>query len=59
MIEHVIHIQFSTDPLSCSQPVYEPLNKKITGNVVGMTIMGAAYSTGTTLTVDVIAVGPP
>jgi hypothetical protein len=58
MIEHVLHIQFKQTPLNCSFPVYGVQNKKITGNVVGMTIMGYNY-VGTTLEVEVIAVGPP
>lgn len=56
-IDYVLHVQFSMSPLSCAQPVYEAVNKRITGNVVGMTIFGAFNATGTTLTVEVIAVG--
>lgn len=56
-IDYVLEVQFTMSPLSCGQPVYEAVNKKITGNVVGMTIFGAAFSTGTTLTAEVIAVG--
>lgn len=58
-IEYVLNVQFDADPLNCTYPQYEAVNKVITGNVVGMTIYGAAYSSGTTLTVEVIAVGPP
>ncbi len=58
-VEYVLDVEFNVDPLNCSYPIYEAVNKKITGNVVGMTIFGAAYSTGTTLMVEVIAVGPP
>ena len=58
-IEYILNIQFTADPLDCTYPQYEAVNKKITGNVVGMTIYGAAYSTGTTLTVEVVAIGPP
>jgi len=57
MIEYVLNVQFHCTPVDCSHPVYEAVNKKITGNVVGMTIFGDAN--GTTLTVEVIAIGPP
>lgn len=58
-VAYVIDIQFHMSPLDCTQPVYEGVNKRIVGNVVGMTVMGAAFETGTTLTVEVTAVGPP
>lgn len=57
MIDHVIHVEFSMSPLNCAQPIYEAVNKRITGNVVGMTIMGAAFGTGTTVTAEVVAIG--
>lgn len=57
LIEYVLNIQFHCTPPDCEHPVYEAVNKKITGNVVGMTIFGSAN--GTTLTVEVIAIGPP
>ena len=56
-IDYILNIQFTMNPLSCGQPVYEAVNKKITGNVVGMTIFGLAFATGTTLMAEVIAVG--
>lgn len=59
MIEYILNVQFTVSPLDCTYPQYEAVNKVITGNVVGMTIYGAAFSTGTTLTVEVIAIGPP
>jgi len=60
MIEYVLNVQFFyevADP--CTTPIYEPYNKKISGNVVGMTIFGAAAAGGGTLHVEVIAIGPP
>lgn len=56
-IDYILKVQFTMSPLNCSQPVYQAVNKKITGNVVGMTIFGAAFATGTTLTAEVIALG--
>jgi hypothetical protein len=58
-IEYVLNVQLEASPLSGTYPQYEVVNKKITGNVVGMTIYGAAYATGTTITAEVIAIGPP
>lgn len=65
-IEYVLQVQFTEDPINCAagngNPPYGVLqakNKKITGNVVGMTLTGVTYSTGTTLLVEVIAIGPP
>jgi hypothetical protein len=58
-IEYVLNVQLEADPLDCAYPQYEAVNKKITGNVVGMTIYGAAYSTGVTVIAEVIAIGPP
>jgi hypothetical protein len=59
MVEYVLNVQITTSPLDCTYPIYEAVNKKITGNVVGMTIFGAEFATGTTLTAEVIAIGPP
>jgi len=56
MIEYVLNVQFYTTPLSCAGVTYQ--DKKITGNVVGMTIYGSE-AVGVTLTVEVIAIGPP
>jgi hypothetical protein len=58
-IEYVLNVQIEADPLDCAYPQYEVVNKKITGNVVGMTIYGAAYATGVTVLAEVIAIGPP
>ncbi len=61
MIEYVLNVQLHIAPITCTAPVYEAVNKKIHGNVVGMTIFGANQSqaAGTTLIVEVIAIGPP
>ena len=56
-IDYILHIQFRMSPMVCEQPVYEAVNKVITGNVVGMTIFGAVFATGTTLQAEVIAAG--
>lgn len=58
-IDYVLDVELHLSPLDCSYPVYEAVNKVKYGNVVGMTIFGAARGTGTTLTVEVIAIGPP
>jgi len=65
-IDYILQVQFTEDPCdlvgSNGTPPYgvvQAKNKVITGNVVGMTLTGVAYSTGTTLTVEVIAIGPP
>ncbi len=60
-IDYVLQVQFTEDPINCGDKygTYEVKNKKITGNVVGMTIFGAAYSAGTTIIAEVIAIGPP
>ncbi|GAH82576.1 unnamed protein product [marine sediment metagenome] len=60
MIEYVLNVQFFyeiTDGV-CAEPIYEAVNKKIVGNVVGMTLLGNP-ATGGTLHVEVIAIGPP
>ena len=54
-IDAVLNIEFYTDPATYIESGYA--NKKISGNVVGMTIYGVAA--GTTLTAEVVAVGPP
>jgi len=60
MIEYVLNVQLFYETANvCTTPVYEAVNKKITGNVVGMTLLGADVATGGTLHVEVIAIGPP
>jgi len=60
-IEYVIHVQLHYYPMACYYPLYTAVNKKITGNVVGITIFGRNQISlpGVTLTAEVIAVGPP
>ncbi len=55
-VEYVLNIQFSTSP---DASVYEAQDKRISGNLVGMTIYGPNVATGTTLTVEIIVIGPP
>ena len=59
MIEYVLNVQFFYETDVCTYPIYEAVNKKISGNVVGMTLLGADNSAGGTLHVEVIAIGPP
>jgi len=54
-IDTVLNVEFYTDPDTYIESGYA--DKKISGNVVGMTIYGV--HAGTTLTVEVVAVGPP
>ena len=56
-IEYILNVQFHTDPITYSLDGLNPVNKKIVGNVVGMTIYGVFATT--TLTAEVIAIGPP
>ncbi|GAH01940.1 unnamed protein product, partial [marine sediment metagenome] len=58
MIEYVLNVQFFYETDVCTYPIYEAVNKKIVGNVVGMTLLGLTNSTGGTLHVEVIAIGP-
>lgn len=53
-IEYVTHVQLTFLPLTGHAGV---LNKKITGNVVGMTIH--TVGAGTTIFAEVQAIGPP
>lgn len=55
MVEYVLNVQFHTNPSTYVESGYA--NKKIVGNVVGMTVYGVAAAT--TLGVEVIAIGPP
>ena len=60
MIKYVLNVQFFYEIANfCTYPLYEAVNKKITGNVVGMTIFGADNVAGGTLHVEVIGIGPP
>ena len=59
MIEYVLDVEFTVIPLACGAPIYEAVNKKITGNVVGMTIFTYSQAAGTTIIAEVIAIGPP
>ena len=52
-VEIVLQYKFTCDPI-CDPGT--PTNEKITGNVVGFTLIGVGD--GTTLTTDLIAVGP-
>ena len=56
-IEYVLNVQFYTNPTSYAVDGLNPMNKKIVGNLVGMTIYGIHATT--TLTAEVIAIGPP
>jgi len=55
-IETIIQVEFYTNP-DTSFTSFAYMDKKITGNVVGMTLYGLAA--GTTLTTEVVAIGPP
>lgn len=57
MVEYVLDVNLTWDSFDCGEKV-SIYNKKITGNVVGMTLSGDEIN-GNTLTVDVVAVGPP
>jgi len=52
-IEKIIQYQFETDPIVDPG---SPVNEKITGNVVGMTLIGVGG--GTTMVINVMGVGP-
>jgi len=54
-IETVLNVEFYSNPDTYIESGY--MDKKISGNVVGMTIYGVA--SGTTLTGEVVAIGPP
>jgi len=56
-IEYILNVQFHTDVASYFVDDADPVNKVITGNVVGFTIYGVQAST--TITAEVIAIGPP
>lgn len=54
-VETILNVEIYTDPATYADGWYS--NKQITGNVVGVTIW--QINAGTTLTVEVVAVGPP
>ena len=58
-IERVLHIQCDLSGFNCVDTylISEPVNKKISGNIVGMSLY--IVTLGCTLKVDVIAIGPP
>lgn len=56
MVEYVLQVEFYTRPF-CNILMHAPMNKKISGNVVGMSIYGVLAAT--TLGIEVIAIGPP
>ena len=53
-VRAVLDIEFWTDP---DTSIYHDMDKRVHGNVVGMTVYQVAA--GTTLIVEVIALGPP
>ena len=59
-IEYVLDVECSMTPFDCTTGYLwsNPVNKKVSGNIVGMTI-DLANSYGATLTVTVLAIGPP
>lgn len=58
-IDWVIDINLFTDP-SADMCLGAPFNKKISGNIVGFTVVGmTGFATGTTVFAEVCAVGPP
>ena len=59
MIEYVLDVEIHATDLHCVEPFFEPVNKKITGNVVGMTIFGTAQMAYPGFTIEVVAIGPP
>jgi len=58
-IEWVLDINLFTDP-SVNMCLGSPYNKRISGNVVGFTVIGTTgLATGTTVFAEVVAIGPP
>jgi len=59
IIEYVLDVQFEMTDLNCSTNclIGPEVNKKIVGNVVGMSLY--VVTAGTTLKTKVIAIGPP
>ena len=58
-IEQVLDVEFHLDGFDCSTNyvIGPEMNKKIVGNLVGMSLY--VVSTGQSLTTSVIAIGPP
>jgi hypothetical protein len=56
-IETVLNIEFYTDP-DTYLLVSNYMDKSIHGNTIGLTIYGGV-ALGTTLTMEVVAIGPP
>lgn len=58
-IDWVIDINLYTDPAT-NLCLGSPYNKKVSGNIVGFTVVGTSgLATGTTVFAEVIAIGPP
>jgi len=51
-VEQVLRYNFFTDPITDPGT---PVNEKVTGNVVGLTMVG--IPAGTTLTIEAVAIG--
>lgn len=58
MIEYVLDVEIYSTDLYCDEPIFEAVNKKITGNVVGMTIFGTQNMAHPGFTIEVVAIGP-
>jgi len=56
-IEYILNVEYYLDPATFFVDDADPVNKVITGNVVGFTIYG--NTAATTVTAEVIAIGPP
>ena len=56
-IENILHVQVEVVPDPTA--LMGPMNKKIVGNVVGMSLYQASGITVSAVCIDVIAVGPP
>jgi len=61
-IERILQVEFYKDPdVTAHFRDHNPMNKHISGNVVGMTLLGLMMLQYETcdVTIEVIAVGPP
>ena len=56
-IEYILNVELYTTANTYFEDDAGPMNKVITGNVVGFTIYGVYAAT--TITAEVIAIGPP